>query len=241
LERAPSPPLLACAPPLRFGDGHRRPCWASAGASLPPGPLDSAALDLADLSELGVSSTTPSLRPSTGAGRLLSSAFYRRWPLGRRGVEIHLSGLGSIPPCRVASNVTRRRFPPAAASRPEAPGGPLHSIRSRFTAAAAAHLQDPRPVKVGARYWPVQLQGDAAQDLHPRIQDALLEWTANSSFVRQGGLDHLEELRLAANSLISLPDTIGLLSNLKVLNVSSNRLRALPVASPSVGHWLSLM
>jgi len=86
----------------------------------------------------------------------------------------------------VASNVTRRRFPPAAASRPEAPGGPLRSIRSRFTAAAAAHLQDPRPVKVGARYWPVQLQGDAAQDLHPRIQDALLEWTANSSFVRQG-------------------------------------------------------
>ena len=71
---------------------------------------------------------------------------------------------------RVASNVTRRRFPPAAASRPEAPGGPLRSIRSRFTAAAAAHLQDPRPVKVGARYWPVQLQGDAAQDLHPRIQ-----------------------------------------------------------------------
>ena len=33
---------------------------------------------------------------------------------------------------------------------------------ARFAAAAAAHLQDPRSLKVEARYRPVQLQGDAA-------------------------------------------------------------------------------
>lgn len=43
-----------------------------------------------------------------------------------------------------------------------------------------------------------------------------------------GGLKSLELLDVSSNLLESLPDSIGLLVNLKVLNVSGNKLKALP-------------
>lgn len=48
-----------------------------------------------------------------------------------------------------------------------------------------------------------------------------------------GNLEHLEVLNLSTNILSSLPDSIGLLLNLKVLNVSGNKLKKLP---DSISH-----
>ena len=49
-------------------------------------------------------------------------------------------------------------------------------------------------------------------------------------------LNHLENLNLANNQLISLPESIGQLKQLQYLDLSNNRLRSLPESTQQLVH-----